>query len=318
MAKDARVVCPHCNRIIILGIEVRKPRSGFFRQKGSPSKPKMGIMQMTKKNIFSDAAAAPPMTARTPTYGMSSTGPTTEEVSENIRELPTNFSAYRSSLDLEPTVANQVGLPLVEAIVYGGFFFIGGVVVAWLFDIFTPSYKIYVLEKVSFGFVVGFVAAFFRYIGNGEFYRDVIQKVEEVTKRDINQDGYVGPPPQPTVNVTIPQPGPGVSRQLADLPGDLDSLREFSRYVVMGEITFSEQGALASGYGQKNFMKLRKIFLDRGWARWKNEEAHTEGVQLLKAGSLIIRELSRLNDEQVESDPPEEDTQYGRFAHIDY
>lgn len=317
MSKKTKIVCPHCNRIILVHLNVSKPW-GVARKLVKPRDPPRGQMQSTKKTIFENESLADLSRANVPTYGMPG-GPTPAQMSGMIDDFPANFEARRSSLDMEPNLANQVVLPLVESFVFGAFVGLMVLIVIVVIDTFSPNYSVTWGALLGISGMFGAVAAFYRYLSASDFYKDIIQKVEEVTKRDINHDGFVGAPNKgPSLSVQVDGPGPGLTRQFADLPGDLFALRNFARMMAMGKVTFSELGAQQSKYGQKNFIKLRDIFLNRDWARWKNPEAHTEGAELRHSGKRILEALANTGDDTLAAEEMEEDTQYGRFAHIDY
>lgn len=72
---------------------------------------------------------------------------------------------------------------------------------------------------------------------------------------------------------------------------DSNAARDFYRALSKGgPFTFSE--ARRWGVGRKTFQKkIRDVFLDRHWAKWKNEDHHDQGVEMLPAGNEKIEAL---------------------------
>ncbi|MBD3260427.1 MAG: hypothetical protein GF334_01895 [Candidatus Altiarchaeales archaeon] len=266
---------------------------------------------MSKKTIFDNTADVMRSHQQSAMRGPS-------ELFRGLHETPNNFEASRYSLDLEPTVMNQIVLPLLESLVFGCFAAGGAFMVIVGVDSMMTDLRVTWPAALSLSGMAGFSAMFYRYLSSSGFYRDIIQKVENVTKRDINNDGYIGDPESDrSIALEITETGAKgkFSKQFADLPGPLPDLQRFAAAVVTGQVTFSEMGATKAGYGQKSFMKLREVFLHRGWARWKNKDAHTEGVELLRNGESVLRAIAQA--EIADDYDDQSDHLSGRYSHID-
>jgi len=46
-------------------------------------------------------------------------------------------------------------------------------------------------------------------------------------------------------------------------------------------------------YKRGDFYALQSVFVRRGWAKWKDESAHTLGVELTDAGEDCIEKIAR-------------------------
>lgn len=92
----------------------------------------------------------------------------------------------------------------------------------------------------------------------------------------------------------------GQYRKMANLPDTLP-FWEFARRVTQGA-PFTEETATACGLSvdvaswrepdEMGFRQIRDLFLDRGWARWKNPAHHQSGVELLAVGRHILRDYA--------------------------
>lgn len=111
--------------------------------------------------------------------------------------------------------------------------------------------------------------------------------LERLTGLDLDQDGYIGPPP--TIRVEVQN---GRHTTIAELPY-ADRLADFARGVLAGspisERTWSGAGAL---FSQSEFRQVRDIFLARGWFRWSNPDAPQQGIELSPAGRAALRALA--------------------------
>jgi len=88
--------------------------------------------------------------------------------------------------------------------------------------------------------------------------------------------------------------GNGVKERYARLPSDGRS-RDFYKAIHAGK-PFTISTARQCKVGRRTFEnRIRKVFLERGWLHWKDEQHHDQGLELTKAGSEMIGELA-LND----------------------
>jgi len=86
----------------------------------------------------------------------------------------------------------------------------------------------------------------------------------------------------------------GNTIQYADLPERrLDS---FARDVLASFSTFSERGAIRSGYGKANFILLRDAFLSRGWVLWNDPISRNQGLKLTDNGVQVLGGIARTHE----------------------
>ena len=123
-------------------------------------------------------------------------------------------------------------------------------------------------------------------------------RLEKLLNVDLNFDGYKGPPPPPApiprVKIELGQIHEG-SRQLdiIDLPATPDQLRTLAQGVLAGR-TFAEDVWAPGLFSKPAFSKLRDEMVSRGLARWKNPNAHAQGVEPTAAGKAILRKLAEI------------------------
>jgi len=87
----------------------------------------------------------------------------------------------------------------------------------------------------------------------------------------------------------------GVRERYGVLPFS-ERCRDFYKAIAAGK-PFTLSTARLCKVGRRTFEgKIRKIFLDRGWLRWRDAQHHDQGVQLTRSGWEMIEEL-------VKSDP---------------
>lgn len=82
--------------------------------------------------------------------------------------------------------------------------------------------------------------------------------------------------------------------QYADLPKR--RLSPFAQDILASYSTFSERGAIQSGYGKANFIVLRDAFLARGWASWNDPANRNQGLNLTDNGSQVLGGIARTHE----------------------
>ena len=117
----------------------------------------------------------------------------------------------------------------------------------------------------------------------------LVTAVERLTRRDINQDGHIGPPPARTLRVEVVSNG-GKTEQYGDLP-DTRAMWELACAVNRGE-SFSEATASECGLSVPVFRDIRDLFVDRAWAYWRNPDHPQQGVELLGRGRTMLQKLA--------------------------
>jgi hypothetical protein len=208
--------------------------------------------------------------------------------------LPPFQSAYRST-PVRPPEHTDWTVPLMQAIVTG--LLVGlpaGWGVAWLI---RRAFDVEPVTVVWMGlFFIGSIMLV--WLWRLGAYSDLLMKVEEVTGVDLSGDGQVGPPKPPGVDVSVKHEAPGHERYEFDtLPVSsrrgYAGLISYARAITqMGE-SFAERPANeCGGYSRAEWIELRDKFLNHGWARWVNEQAPQQGVELTAYGMSILRRIA--------------------------
>ncbi len=132
----------------------------------------------------------------------------------------------------QPNIRSNVGVPLFEAVVTGGL--LGASTCA-----LTLLLHEGVLASMGYGVVTTLVAVSYEWMNSRNHWRNLIFKIEEVTRLDINRDGAVGNPsalPQ-TSSTPIPH-GLHITRRL---PNGTETrmavlMPDYPRYVVKAKL----------------------------------------------------------------------------------
>jgi len=69
---------------------------------------------------------------------------------------------------------------------------------------------------------------------------------------------------------------------------DTPEMHNFARAVLKGAEFTEDTAHHWLGYGRKRWEKFRNEFLSRGWAAWKNEDHHQDGILLLGGGRTAL------------------------------
>jgi len=72
---------------------------------------------------------------------------------------------------------------------------------------------------------------------------------------------------------------------------DTPKMHEFATAILNGAEFKEETAKQYLGYGRKRWEKFRDKFFDRGWATWRNEHHHQDGIDLLAAGRAALNGL---------------------------
>lgn len=117
-------------------------------------------------------------------------------------------------------------------------------------------------------------------------------RLERLLQVDLDQDGFIGQPPQAEhVRVELIQ-DQGRNQQFIDLPSP-DKLPQLAAGLLEGR-TFSQSVWTGGGqlFTRGEFETLRAELLRRGLASWKNPDAPAQGIILTAAGRAIFKRLA--------------------------
>lgn len=180
------------------------------------------------------------------------------------------------------TAAAGVLLPMAQAIITGALFGAAAWFYAWLLR--SP-------KAWQWGAGVGLGVAVLSWLLLLFKWSDLTQPLERFLQRDINQDGYIGPPP--TVRIEVKRED-GRQIQFAEIPTTKEKLIDFARAVALENQPISESRWSGAGalFSKDEFRAVRAELLARGWLRWKNPDFHDQGAELSPAGRAILKQYA--------------------------
>lgn len=200
-----------------------------------------------------------------------------QAVTEAVRETPVSNAA--SSLE------SNFKTPLAIALTSGALAIAVG---SFVFDFyFKDTLGIATLTTVSM---------WFWQVKDDRFLK---RTFERLVGRDIDGDGYIGEPPEPQENlrVTVTE-----KRRTGSWTGYFESpitepvLGQYARAVRSGRETGYRHWA---GKGKpfvsrKEYEDFREELMCQGLAKWKDENARTQGFKLTARGTAVFKELSKI------------------------
>jgi hypothetical protein len=148
----------------------------------------------------------------------------------------------------------------------------GGVAYWMTWDFFIP-----------FGLVIGASMALFWFFGSIDRWRE-----------DVYTPLYAAPEPvEATSSVVRVEVVNDNQVQIAELPATPAQLRELSAGLLAG-VSFSESAWTGSGrpFSRDQFRDIRNIFIQRGWATWRNSDAPNQGIEPTRAGKSVCKHLA--------------------------
>lgn len=153
-------------------------------------------------------------------------------------------------------------------------------------------------DSILAGGIVGGIALFctasWQWLSKTAFYDSLLQTVETAFDVDLDGDGEIGPAAIKT-EVRVNN-----NWIYADLPhdrGNEKALVDFLAAVVAGTVTFSERGAISSGYNVDRFKELRGVFVKSGFA-YRKGKADNSPLVFTVSGNALMRDV-------VNNPPPE-------------
>lgn len=133
------------------------------------------------------------------------------------------------------------------------------------------------------------------WLNRQQVWREILWNLETPLGIDLDQDGQVGEPRPIQVRLTSED---GRSTQFAEIPGLPDwKLARFAREILEGASTAGREWYGTNGlFSQDEYTALRSVFVRKGWASWKNENHHQQGVEFNSQGLAVLRAMARLRD----------------------
>jgi len=262
-----------------------------------------------------------------------------------------NVSSRRESTDFMPTIESHVNVPLRQAVIrgalVGSFMFVSIAGAIWAMSYIDWNYVLRIASKSpllllkTIGFfklmVIVLIASLSSmiYVAMSHFkiqtnyYDDIINRVEEYVKTDLNGDGVIGDSADNVTPLEVKMSSPKGAQNIiyADLPGQRRKLVGFAWLVLHPNyrVNFSYYGAETAKYGKSNFGKLSQIFIDRRWAFIKDESVQNSPLILTREGKQVLFRLAEEAPEQLPDNvdltgpsASDEHNLVGRYTHIDY
>lgn len=290
MNRQPAIHCPHCGaplRLIKADGFTTSERPGLFKRAFTPrttSAPRTTTSSHTAGHRFE--SAAPWAAGAADDYPRSETAAMVEELAGSTKTIRT----YRPR-----DVASDVMAPATWAVIGGALIGLTAIPVA-----VANRWTWYVPLAIWLGSsTVLFFAAGWRILTD-----DSCVEHQEDLKLATPQRAAPEPPPRQERALRV-QVGTDDDqrRQYADLP-DTRAFWDLAVCVTKGDPPkpFTEETARWCGMpidvpsyaiiDEMGFRQIRDLFLRRGWAVWKNEDHHQQGVDLLAAGKAVLRDVA--------------------------
>lgn len=150
---------------------------------------------------------------------------------QDRNDVQPGTTIMRESPAWEPSIRGSVGVPFTEALVTGGL--LGGSVC--MLSLLTHGG---IWTSGGYGLATAFIGVSYEWLKNRDHWRNVIFKIEEITRIDFTRDGHLGNPSAPpqTSSIDIPH-GLHITRRMSDntiLYAVL--MPDYPRYVVKAKL----------------------------------------------------------------------------------
>ena len=197
----------------------------------------------------------------------------------HVGSLPEEFGMYEHLQPArEGNLHSDVLVPIAQAS-------ITGVLVASVLSIATFLFITTSATVVGYLFIVASVS-----ITAGLWIRlmsdrnRLLWKIERITGKDFDGDGYVGEPETLRIELSSVDEH-GAHIEFLNIPGDGQRFKEFACGVLNGKAISTASWTGRGGiYSRREFNELRDALLNRGWLMWRNPHAPVQGVMLTRKG----------------------------------
>lgn len=187
-----------------------------------------------------------------------------------------------------PSMEANVHVPANQAIITGCLF--APVVGLSVYTIVIIG-KLSTGDAILVGSIAGGIALFgtatWQWLTKTAFYDSLLQTVETELGVDLDGDGDIGP------SVIKTEVRVNNNWKYADLPcdrGNEQALINFIAAVLAGSVTFSERGAISSGYNVDRFKELRGVFIKSGFA-FRTGKTENSPIQFTTSGKALMRDV---------------------------
>lgn len=244
--------CPHCNSRIQIESTDRRRSKTFQSSARSPLRLNSG---QALKNAATAIAPPPPISSPVGLPSM-----------ESHVHVPANQALVGGCL-----VAPAIGLTVFS--------------IAYIGNISTGTS---ILSGVIAGGITMFSTAAWQWFTKTAFYDSLlIQEAESYLGVDLDGDGEIG-----AIRTEVRVNN---NWKYADLPcdrGNEKALVDFLAAVIQGSVTFSERGAINSGYNVDRFKDLRAVFIRNEFA-YRKGKADNSPIIFTVSGNALMRDVVR-------------------------
>jgi hypothetical protein len=191
-----------------------------------------------------------------------------------------------------PAVSNPLAQAKVEGALTGTLvMLVALIVLVFGLPYFDLSY-LYALLAIPLGVCVGLIWTRRAWRENISEWRALVWEQEQRMKQDIDGDGYVGQPKQPTFSVEIKSEN-GKRIQRTEFPAAPWQMRDLAQGILDDDpFTEGEWTGRGNLFSQSQFTEIRQTFIDLGLADWVNPEHHQQGVTFNDSGKQFLRGLA--------------------------
>lgn len=224
----------------------------------------------TKRSVFHSDA---------PQFFESSAAPSYPQRREQTQQQNIPPGTHRDVTHLRPETPGDIGTFALKALGCG--------VAAMLLSI-CPTIVLDVLPWYTPVIVLPTVSGLSWFLVSGKA-QGLVTFTENLTRLDLDRDGKVGNAPKQkrTVEVVVKAESDRRHDKRVTLP-DTAEMHNLAMRILDGE-QFNEKNAKMCGFSRQKWVELRDVFLDRGWAIWRDEHNHNLGIDILAAGRAALR-----------------------------
>jgi hypothetical protein len=167
-------------------------------------------------------------------------------------------------------------LPLIQSVIVG--FFVGLIMAGIAIYLIWSSYWGVALS-------IGSMVALWWFSTSIQLWRNDVYSVPYAPPEQVEQ--VVPQPPVQPINIHM-----GSQIKFTDLPCTPTELHEFVTR-LLDDAPFTEKEWTGDGnlFSKAEFGKIRKLFIDRGWAYWRNPKYPAQGCNLSSPGRLVCQQI---------------------------
>lgn len=175
-------------------------------------------------------------------------------------------------------------VPLLQALGTGAFVTAGAGWLAWLYRGFT----------FEMALTVGIISAGGFWLITVPANRKLLWQIESIINSDLDNDGDIGEPPKVSLEVTQKSEGSNFKKMFRlDLPAGVteNNFQDFARGVTNERRGLAESAWIGKGkpFSRPTYAAMLETLRAAGIVRWKDEENHALGHELIPSGRMALR-----------------------------